>query len=174
TPQDSGRAFAEAQEFAAAEITAGEAMDPTIDQGAAESSAVVHDDAGGRDTADGQRKRRRRGRRGGRRRRRGGNDGFRESLASESGGPSEAPESEPVHTSEAAWSSAREAQPWSERTAPASTPELEARPARPQPLPQEPRGPEPPSAPEPDRAAAERPAEPAPAGAVNVPPPVTV
>ena len=166
------RAFAEAKEFAAEEIASGDAVDPTVDQqDAAEPSTPAHEDGGGHDAGDGQqRKRRRRGRRGGRRRRRGNGDGFRESVAAEGAEAAGEHDPEHEHTTEAAWPPEPETRPWSESPEPAAEPEASASGGEPahQPLP------EPSPAPEPERAGAEKPAESPPAGAVNVPPPVTV
>ena len=170
-PRDSSRAFSEAHEFAAEEIALGEAMDPTIDQGAAESPASSQEDRAP-DTGDGQqRKRRRRGRRGGRRRRRGGgSEGFREPIAADGAGPGPGDELERDHAPDAAWSPETEPRSWSDHPGTGLDPEadvpLTAR--EPQALPQ----PDPPPAP--GSAVAEKSPEPAPSGAVNVPPPVTV
>jgi ribonuclease E len=174
-PRDSDRAFAEAHEFAAEEIASGDAMDPTIDQDSAEAPAPSYEDAGGKDIGDGQRRRRRRGRRGGRRRRRGsGGEGFREPIAAENGAPETAREHQPERhrQPEASWAPEPEVRPWSESPEPAAAPER----AAPRPEPESPALPEaePSRASEPVRAAEEKPAEPAPAGAVNVSPPVTV
>ncbi len=177
-PQPESRAFTEAHEFAAEEIATGEAMDPTIDQGATEALAHAPGEGGPREDGDGhQRKRRRRGRRGGRRRRR-GSDGFRDQAGAEGPdtemGQDMAPEPSWRREPEAREPETRapEARRWTE-----SVPAVHAaEPTAPQPEP------EPIPAPEPERAApepiavapVEKPAEPAPSGAVNVPQPVTV
>ena len=169
------RAFTEAREISAAEVAAGEASDQNVDQGHDEAFAGPHEEEAGPNNGDGQqRKRRRRGRRGGRRRRRGGGDGFREPMAPEGSEPHPSYERESERVPEAAWAPEPEARPWSE--SPAHPLDAEASPPRSEPEPQtrsEP-APEPASASEPEHAAAEKPAESAPAGAVNVPPPVTV
>jgi ribonuclease E len=178
-PRES-RAFAEAHEFAAEEIATGEAMDPIIDQGGSEPQAAPHEQEAAPENGDGQqRKRRRRGRRGGRRRRRGGPDGFREPAAAEGAEPASPYEPEPERAPETAWTREPEREAgwtrepetprWPEHDAGGAEAGSSARRHEPEPQPR--REPEPR---EHERAAAEKPAEPAPAGGVNVPPPVTV
>ena len=179
-PPREERAFAEAQEFAKEEITTGEAMDPNIDQTAELQAPQEHEAA--HENGDQQRKRRRRGRRGGRRRRRGGSESFREPIAAEGAEPMSGYQGEPEREAERApetrwspepetraWNVEPETRHWPEASEPrhdggSDAPHREAEPEPPQPAPE----------PEPQRAAEEKPAEPAPAGAVNVPPPVTV
>jgi ribonuclease E len=166
--RDGDRSFTEAQEVAAEEIASGEAINPTIDQDAAEPSAPPRDDGVGRETGDEQqRKRLRRGRLGGRRRRRGGNDGFREPLAAEGGEP--AGEHEPERAPESVWAPEPEAGSWSERPEPAAQPEASA--PRHEPEAQVQAEPGTSAAPQPEPAAAEKSEA---GGAVNMPPPVTV
>ena len=166
------RAFTEARDLATAELAAGEASDPSVDQSHGEPGTGPREDETGRDNGDGQRKRRRRGRRGGRRRRRGNGDGFREPIAAEGAEPRPSYEREPEHTTETAWAPEPEARSWPESTMPAAEPEAST--PRREPEPQAPSEPEPSAAAEPERATAAKPAEPAPGGTVNVPPPVTV
>jgi ribonuclease E len=151
-------------------------MDPNIDQAAEPQAPQEHEAA--HENGDQQRKRRRRGRRGGRRRRRGGSEGFREPIAAEGAEPMSGYQGEPEREAERApeppwsaepetrvWNAEPEMRPWPEASEPRHDGGSDAPHREPEPVPPQP---------EPQRAAEEKPAEPTPAGAVNVPPPVTV
>lgn len=171
-PQQEQRAFAEAHDLVAEEIASGEAAPEIGGEQPAEAGAPLGE-------GDGQgRRRRRRGRRGGRRRRRGAHGEAGEFAAppmtapgeedfhphdfraeTERGEPGEAPEHPPEET---------RAEP-----VPAWAPVAEAPVAEPHPAPAVPTAAEAAPAPPPSAAPAAE-AEQAPAGAVNVPQPITI
>jgi len=172
------RAFSEAHELVAEEVAAGEAVEDTgeTSEAVSESGAAGTAPPGG-DGNGQQRKRRRRGRRGGRRRRRGGPgdlpDSQRVPMAAEGGageyGLGPQPETPPAH----AWTHERQPEPWTVRTDTAGPAEESAQ--RTEPAPEPPASaPEPPPARTHATASEEPPAEPAPSGSTNVPPPVTI